>query len=585
MSIPASTIVSVVPSVLAAGGNPLALNGLFISANVNLPVVSTHAPISFPNLASVQAYFGQYSCSFSATCAGNVLTVTAVASGTLAVGQEIQSTLAVGVPPGTYILSLGTGTGGTGTYNISGAGFTQAAVSPMTSNCLESQMAAVYFNGFTASTTKPTALLMSRYVAPGASTSASILGANAFLRGYTSLIANWQTVSSGTLTLTVNGVQLTSSALNLSAAGTGSAAAALIQAGFTLSGATLGLVVSYSSQFNAFVFQTATNATITTCAATNISAATGAPANALGLTAAQATISIGASVDGPAVFMPAVALATTNWACYTTCFEPSASDKLLHATWTSSTGSQFVYVPYDSDTTIVSSATSTTCISAVCKLNSLYGTCAVYQDSNAAAFVLGFVASLNYNATNGRAAISYKSGTNITPSVTDPTSFANAVANGTNFYGQWATANSLFTFFWNGAISGPFGWLDSYVSAIWLNNALQLALVNMFTSINSVPYNNAGYATIKSGCKSTLDQGLLNGTINRGVALTSSQANSVDTAAGLIIDPVLATAGYYLQVLPATPTQRNNRQSPTCTLWYMDGGSVNQLNLASINIQ
>jgi len=59
----------------------------------------------------------------------------------------------------------------------------------------------------------------------------------------------------------------------------------------------------------------------------------------------------------------------------------------------------------------------------------------------------------------------------------------------------------------------------------------------------------------------------------------------VDTAAGLVIDPVLATVGYYLQVLPATVTQRNSRLSPTCTLWYMDGGSVNQLNLASINIQ
>jgi len=585
MSIPASTIVSVVPSVLAAGGNPLALNGLFLSANNNLPVSSTNTPISFPTLASVQAYFGQYACSFTATCSGVTLTVTAVASGTLAVGQEIQGSLASLVPPGTYITALGTGTGLTGTYTISGAGFTQAVASAMTSNCLESQMAAVYFNGFTASTTKPTALLMSRYVATAGSTSASIFGANAFMRGATCLIASWQTVSAGTLTITVNGVQLTSSALNLSAAGTGSAAAALIQAGFTLSGATLGLTVTYSSLFNAFVFQTATNATITTCAATNITAATGTPAQALGLTASQATLSIGSAVSAPATYMAALALASTNWAAYTTCFEPIAAEKLAHSTWTSSTGSEFVYVPYDSDSTIVSSNASTTCISYVCKANSLYGTCAVYADPNAAAFVLGFIASLNYNATSGRAAISYKSGTNIIPSITDPTSFANAVANGTNFYGLWATANSTFSFFWNGAISGPFQWLDSYVSAIWLNNALQLALVNMFTSINSVPYNNAGYATIKSGCGSTLNQALLNGTINRGVALTSSQANAVDTAAGLIIDPVLATTGYYLQVLPATVTQRNNRQSPTCTLWYMDGGSVNQLNLASINIQ
>jgi hypothetical protein len=53
---------------------------------------------------------------FTATTATNVLTVTAVASGTLKVGQEVY---AVGVAPGTTISSLGTGTGGTGTYNLS----------------------------------------------------------------------------------------------------------------------------------------------------------------------------------------------------------------------------------------------------------------------------------------------------------------------------------------------------------------------------------------------------------------------------------------------------------------------------------
>jgi hypothetical protein len=45
-----------------------------------------------------------------------VLTVTAVTSGTLAVGQILTGT---GVTTGTTITSLGTGTGGTGTYNLS----------------------------------------------------------------------------------------------------------------------------------------------------------------------------------------------------------------------------------------------------------------------------------------------------------------------------------------------------------------------------------------------------------------------------------------------------------------------------------
>jgi Baseplate J-like protein len=52
---------------------------------------------------------------FTASIAGTVLTVTAVASGTLAAGAEV---IAPGVSDGTYIASVGTGTGGIGTYNL-----------------------------------------------------------------------------------------------------------------------------------------------------------------------------------------------------------------------------------------------------------------------------------------------------------------------------------------------------------------------------------------------------------------------------------------------------------------------------------
>jgi hypothetical protein len=52
----------------------------------------------------------------TAAIATTVLTVSAVASGTLAVGQTVDGT---GVTAGTYITALGTGTGGTGTYTLS----------------------------------------------------------------------------------------------------------------------------------------------------------------------------------------------------------------------------------------------------------------------------------------------------------------------------------------------------------------------------------------------------------------------------------------------------------------------------------
>lgn len=61
--------------------------------------------------------------SFTASTAGTTMTVSAVASGTLAVGQWVRG---ASVAAGTFITALGTGTGGTGTYTIS---VTQAVAS------------------------------------------------------------------------------------------------------------------------------------------------------------------------------------------------------------------------------------------------------------------------------------------------------------------------------------------------------------------------------------------------------------------------------------------------------------------------
>lgn len=63
---------------------------------------------------------------FTGSISGNTLTVSAVTSGTIAVGQTVFGT---GVANGTTISALGTGTGGTGTYTLSGGAQTVASES------------------------------------------------------------------------------------------------------------------------------------------------------------------------------------------------------------------------------------------------------------------------------------------------------------------------------------------------------------------------------------------------------------------------------------------------------------------------
>jgi hypothetical protein len=50
------------------------------------------------------------------------------------------------------------------------------------------------------------------------------------------------------------------------------------------------------------------------------------------------------------------------------------------------------------------------------------------------------------------------------------------------------------------------------------------------------------------------------------------------------ISDTLQTRGWYLQIKDATPQVREARGTPPMTFWYLDGGSVQQITLASLAI-
>jgi hypothetical protein len=85
-----------------------------------IPMYSTNkistSPVPLNTPSSTQA--GVAGSAFTASISGTTLTVTAVASGTIIVGQTVSNTGSTSVSAGTKITALGTGSGGTGTYTI-----------------------------------------------------------------------------------------------------------------------------------------------------------------------------------------------------------------------------------------------------------------------------------------------------------------------------------------------------------------------------------------------------------------------------------------------------------------------------------
>jgi len=503
-------------------------------------LLQTQLNASEPTEASVTGSIAAESASVTASIAGNVMYVTAVGSGVLVPGSVLSGT---GVSAGTEITSQLSGTpGGIGTYAVS-----IAQVTP--------------------STTVSTTYGLLTVTAVGSGT-----------------VSVGQTLSGSGVT---SGTQITG--LD---SGTGLTGTYYVQTSQTASSTTItasgtAIGVAYDSISGGFDITSGIAGPAST-----VAFATGSAAASLFLTQATgAVLSQGAAAASPAAFMTAIAGITQNWASFMTQFDPDGGvgnvQKQAFASWVNGQNDRWLYVAWDHDVTPTESDNATTSLGNILKAADSSGTAPVYEVGNQhlAAFVCGMIASIDYEATNGRITTAFKGQTGLVASVTDETSAANLIANGYNFYGAYATAAQQFLEFQPGSVSGPFEWLDSYVDQIWLNNALQLALMELLVNTNSVPYNQNGYELIKAACDDPINAALNAGVIRAGVTLSAAQIAEVNAAAGTKVNDVIQNQGWYLQVLDASPSVRQARQSPEINLWYTDGQAVQAIVLSSIEIQ
>lgn len=428
----------------------------------------------------------------------------------------------------------------------------------------EAALAAIYFAGYDNCTKTPGMLYFAQY--PAANVAAYLRSASLASMTLAQLKA-----LSGTLIITADGVQKTSTNIDLSTATSFSAAAATIATA-------LGLAVTYDATVSAFVIASAT-----TGASSTMTYATGTLADKLLLTQATgAAPSQGAVAGTPSTNMAAITKVTQNWAAFTTTWEPALAEKMAFSTWTAAQSVRYGYVGYDSDVNATQS-NNTACWGYL--VQSFDGSMPIFGDATHAAFTLGFLASLDFDRLNGRSTLAFRSQSGLLASVSDATIAANLKANGYNYYGAYATAKENYIFMYPGQMSGSWDWIDSYANQIWLNANLQGAMIELLKSVGSIPYNAAGYALVEAACLDPINTAINFGAIRTGVSLSASQIAQIKNAIGSDVSSTIQSKGYYLQISNATAAVRVARSSPPMTLYYADGGSIQALTLASIEIQ
>lgn len=576
-TIPASDIVSVTPNVLNAGGSALDLNGLMISQSTFVPIGVVEG---FSNPDDVGDYFGLSSDEYKAAVVYfNGFTNSNKKPGSMLAAQypaaAVSAYLRGGDISGMTLASLQALTGELDVvvdgYPYTAAGLNFSAASSF------SAAAALIQTALQASA--PAAAAFTASISPGPG-------------GYG--IMTVTAVASGTLvvgqTVAGSGVPANTIITGLlsGTGGTGtyklSNSPALSSRSMTTSAT--GPTVTYNSIPGAFIVTSSSHGVGST-----IAFATNTMATSLLLTQATGAVtSQGANATTPSAFMQGIVANTQNWATFFTIFDPDngsgTTNRLAFSSWTNGKNNRYAYIPWDTD------ASPTTVVPALTSLGYLIqeadysGSCPIWcPDYIKAAFISGMAASIDFTETNGRTTLKFRNQTGLVPDVTDQSTKDNLVANGYNGYGDWATANDDFRGVFEGTISGPYQWFDSYINQIWLNNALQQALMSLLFNSKSIPYNTAGYTLIEAACADPINAAVNFGAIRAGVTLSASQIAQVNSAAGTVISNVLTQRGWYLQVKDATPQVRQARQSPPVSLWYMDGESVQKINLASIEIQ
>lgn len=435
-------------------------------------------------------------------------------------------------------------------------------------------MAEIYFQGPNGATTTPGKLYFGAYAE-------AAVGAWLRSGSLASMTLTQLQALTGTLTVTIDGTPNTSASINLSGASSFSAAAATIEAAFT----SPDFAVTWNAQISAFVFTSST-----TGAASTATYATGTLAAGLNLTQATgAVISQGSDAATPGTAMPVFAAAAGDWVGFSTTWEPVTADKEAFSAWTGLQGRRYFYAGYDTDVNALTAGNTQTWLYAVQQANE-DGTIAIWAANDAegaleAAAVLSWAASLNFIMTKGRMTLADRSFSGLTPTVTTGPMYDALTANGYNCYGVFAEGSQDWQVFRLGTITGQYKWADSYVCQIKFGSDLQAAMMNLLISVGVIPYNAGGYALIHAALADPISAALNFGTIEPGVSLSESQIQDLYNAVGVDVSQPLNASGWYLDIKDAPASTRVARTSPPMTLYYADGGSIQSLSLASVEVQ
>lgn len=432
----------------------------------------------------------------------------------------------------------------------------------------------VYFTSFNNKQASPKKFMVARRIKEGVP---------AWLRSAknTKSLSAFKAITHGSLVINVNNSPLSVKDIDFSNAGSFSDVANIL-------GDALGVIGSYSSIHEAFTFTSKVvgeNSLLSFASETAEEQTEQVDLSSfMGLREKDgATLSMGMNALTESEQMEMIKTKTQNFVSFTTAWEAEAEEMLTWASWANSNYG-WLYVAYTTNKATISPDTDQDPAS-ILKASGKDHTTIIYGSLEYASFIMGVIASIAWQRVNGTITVAFKRQSGLTPWVVDESTASTLETKNCNYFGNFATRNAEFVFLYNGCLSSSeYGFIDPYINSVWLNNRLQVSLMDGISSVGRAPYNTRGYTMIHAWMMDPINEAKNNACIEAGVILSERQKSEITNEAGLDISTELMTQGYYIQILDPGASVRAKRGSPIISLWYTYGGAIQKIEVASTAI-
>lgn len=427
----------------------------------------------------------------------------------------------------------------------------------------EAVFARQYFTGLSNQQHAPSTLVIARRIEEAVS---------AWLRSapLTVDLAALKKVADGGMKITVDGAEKTATTVNLSTA------TSLSDVADKIAKAVTGMTGTYDSLTNTMTFTSSSKGKTSKLSFASAGTAGTDLSKLLGLTKeAGAVLSQGVEALSISANLDAVTSINANWSQFTTLWEVTKAEEAKgYAAWADA-DDDYVYVFWSSDTKMADVLTQKTTVAA--ELSTFNTVFMIYcSDYRTAAFALAYPATIAWQQNQGMKVLFGKSASGLEPTVTDQSQAEALDAINVSYVGQFATRNAQFQFANRGALSSQlYGWYDVLIGMIWFRSKIQRSIMNGFSSVNRVPYNDKGYSIIQAWIQDPINAAKNVGAIDTGIVLSESQrAQILQETGDKNAASDIETNGFFLQIKDPEANVRTKRGTPVMNLYYAYAGSV-----------